>query len=133
MIEGRLIMVKTVLIVEDDKSLAQLMLKMLVPLKLNLIYANDGLSALNMFKKCSFDLIITDLQMPVLCGPDMIKIIRKMDMSIPIIITTGDPLYRGEFGPVDEDIHTSILNKPFTRDELLKSVTDLLYPIPPGE
>jgi EAL domain-containing protein (putative c-di-GMP-specific phosphodiesterase class I)/CheY-like chemotaxis protein len=51
--------------------------------------ATDGLILLK--KGRSFDVIVTDLAMPGLSGTDFLRLIREIDLDVPVIIATGKP------------------------------------------
>lgn len=78
-----------VLYVEDEEDIRHQMLGMLQILFKEVDVACDGFDGLEMFHKRSYDLIITDIQMPNMNGLDMIEHIRINNAEIPIIITTA--------------------------------------------
>jgi putative nucleotidyltransferase with HDIG domain len=79
----------SVLYVEDDIGLREIVLDYLKKLFLNVVAAEDGESGLAEFKKSSFDLIITDIQMPHMNGIEMIEVIKKEFPEQEIIIITA--------------------------------------------
>ncbi len=78
-----------VLIVEDDK-LSYLMLEgILKSTKVNLLWANNGKEGVEMVENYQdIDLVLMDLDMPVMNGFDAIKKIKKVRSNLPIIIQT---------------------------------------------
>ena len=58
--------------------------------------ANNGIAGIELFKRESFDLVITDINMPGMSGFDVIKRINNIIM-VPIILMSSDYL------PVDPD------------------------------
>ncbi len=78
-----------VLYVEDEEDIRHQMLGLLRILFNKVDVACDGFVGLEMFYKRSYDLIITDIQMPNMNGLDMIERIRMVNTDIPIIITTA--------------------------------------------
>ena len=82
---------KSILVVEDNKTLRDLILIMLKKMKFaNIEGANNGSMALHKLIYTNYDLIITDLEMPVMDGLKMIDIIRKNSKlsNLPIIVIT---------------------------------------------
>jgi len=78
-----------ILYVEDDvdtREEVSFFLKMLVG---KLITAENGQEGLKSFQENRFDMIITDIQMPVMNGLDMVKAIRELDKDVPIAVTTA--------------------------------------------
>ncbi len=68
-----------ILAVEDNKTNQILLNAMLDPLGVDLHMASDGSQALEMFKDDSFDLVLMDIQMPVMNGVDATMAIRKFE------------------------------------------------------
>lgn len=84
-----------VLYVEDETSTRELMLDVLNIFFNDITLASDGEKALELYYNNSFDLIITDLEMPNISGIKFIEEIREKNINIPIIVLTGhtDPEY----------------------------------------
>jgi len=78
-----------VLYVEDDASIQMGMEKYLKKFFASVTLASNGVEGLNLYKKESFDIVITDLSMPKMNGSDMIVKIREFDTDVSIIITTA--------------------------------------------
>lgn len=78
-----------ILYVEDDLLTNELLTDALKLRYVNVISEINGLKGLKSFQKEKPDLIITDLNMPIMCGCEMIQKIRKIDYEIPIIVVTA--------------------------------------------
>ncbi|RXJ80196.1 response regulator transcription factor [Arcobacter sp. F2176] len=79
----------TILLAEDEENLRNSFKKILL-LYVNEVYtASDGEEAFEIYNRCKPDILITDLKMPKLNGLDLIKIIRKENENIPIIVTSA--------------------------------------------
>ena len=79
----------TLLYVEDDDSTRE-ELEFFLQKKVNkLIVAKNGQEGIELFEKHNPDLIITDIQMPVLNGIKMIKEIKEKNPHIPVVIITA--------------------------------------------
>lgn len=78
-----------VLYVEDEEDIRHHMVSLLRILYKKVDVACDGFEGLEMFHNHSYDLVITDIQMPNMNGLDMIEHIRMNNADIPIIITTA--------------------------------------------
>ena len=82
---------ETILLVDDEEDVLDMMHSMLERLGYQVISALNGLEALEIFQKGSkaFDLVITDQTMPKMTGMELIKEIRLVRSDIPIILCTG--------------------------------------------
>ncbi|MDD2265769.1 diguanylate cyclase [Sulfuricurvum sp.] len=78
-----------ILYIEDDKNTQEEVAFFLEPLVSNLYLASNGQEGLDLYRFHAPDLIITDIQMPIMNGLEMIKEIRKNDSRTPIFITTA--------------------------------------------
>jgi len=119
----------TVLFVEDDKRSAKSSISFFEEFFDKIIYAQNGLEGFEKFKENSIDLIITDLNMPKLNGLEMIKKIRKINRSVPIIILTAynESVFFMESIKLGVEAY---LLKPINFDKFtdaLKKVSECLY------
>ncbi len=81
----------TILYAEDEKDLREVTHQILKGFTKKQYVAENGQEGLELFKKYEneIDLIITDVNMPILNGLDMIKEIKKINLNIPIIVATA--------------------------------------------
>lgn len=106
---------ETVLVVDDDGSVRNVVSQMLVSLGYTVLTADHGLNAVNLFQEEGghIDLVMTDLRMPVMDGYQAVALIRAAKPSVRIICMSS---YRAEDCPAG----ALFLEKPFT----LRSVQD---------
>lgn len=83
---------KSILIAEDDYSMRLVCRELLSGRGFEIHEAENGIKALRLFIKVKPNLIITDLNMPIMDGLNFIQNIRRMDSSIPIIAVSNDEL-----------------------------------------
>jgi two-component system chemotaxis response regulator CheY len=79
--------------------------------------ASDGNEAVNLFQPGSFDLVLTDWNMPGKTGIEVVQEIRAKDAKVPIIMITTE----AEKGRVLQAIQAGVsdyLVKPFTAETL---------------
>ena len=88
------------------------------------ITANSGPKALELIASSSFpiDLIITDLVMPQMSGRELIEQIQLRLPGVPILCTSGF------VRPASADENEAYLAKPYTSQQLLRQVKELLSP-----
>lgn len=77
------------LYVEDDDVVRTELSKLLLNFFNNVFVAKNGLEGLDLYHSNKIDIILSDINMPILNGIDMIKEIRKKDEEIPVIFTTA--------------------------------------------
>lgn len=119
----------TILVVEDDPDILDLVETTLSPEGYNLISArtaDEGLKKFKENKQC--DLIFTDLVLPHgVSGLDLIKQITKLDPDCTFLLGSG---YSEKGRSLSETLkgkrHISYLSKPYDLDELLKECRYLL-------
>lgn len=84
---------KTILIVEDNSASYLLLKNYLLETEANLILANDGDKAVKLFKENNnIDLVLMDIQLPVMNGYEATKQIKKLRKDLPIIAQTAHAL-----------------------------------------
>jgi DNA-binding response OmpR family regulator len=113
----------TILLVEDDKKLHQLMKHALESAGFEVLSAHDGSHALPLIKEASFEVAILDVMLPDVDGWRLLKTIKESE--IPVIMATArsvedDKLFGFELGADD------YLAKPFSLKELIARVHVLL-------
>jgi len=113
---------KRILVVDDEESV-RMCLRMMLELEGHQVTeASDGAEALNLFAMGEFDLVMTDLQMPVMEGNQLAANLKLLAPSLPILMVTASGRARREpENPVD-----ALLNKPFTMEELRCALGKLL-------
>jgi CheY-like chemotaxis protein len=79
----------SVLIVEDEKDNANMLVSMLQPMVGRLDVAENGLVALEKLNKQSYNLVLMDIKMPLMNGIETVKEIRKSDKNLSIIAQTA--------------------------------------------
>ena len=113
---------KRILVVDDEPCVREAFCMMLKFDGHSVTVANDGAEALDLFTKGKFDLVATDFEMPVMRGNELAVRIKQLAPSQPILMITAYQIALGDSdNPVD-----SILNKPFTLDNLREAIAKLL-------
>jgi YesN/AraC family two-component response regulator len=79
-----------ILFVEDEEDLCNIISDTLSKLQANFETAQNGQMALDRFNESGdFDLIVTDINMPVMNGLELIKNVREVNTDIPVIIMSA--------------------------------------------
>lgn len=113
---------KSILLVEDNEMNRLVVTNTLFPYELIITEAANGEIAVNLLKDQSFDLILMDLQMPVMGGIEAAKIIRKqLRIETPIIALTANA-FKSEIDKCLEAGMNSYITKPFEEENLLQVI-----------
>jgi DNA-binding response OmpR family regulator len=115
---------KTILVVEDERGINEMVCDYMEALGFSTISAFDGIEALKLFRKQEIDLVLLDIMMPRLDGTEVLREIRS-DSDIPVIMVTakteeGDTVLGLELGADD------YIAKPFSMKELAARVRTVL-------
>jgi DNA-binding response OmpR family regulator len=116
-------MKKKLLVVEDEKNLCLLYKEELAKEGYKVTAVTDADTALEQIKKQKFDLIITDIRMPVKNGIELITQIMALRKDIPIIINTAYQSYKHDFMTWAADAY---IVKSASLDELKSKVKELI-------
>ncbi len=112
---------RSVLIVDDEFGLAEMLREMLREYGYDVTLAINGRLALDILRERRVDLLITDLMMPVMDGSELAAAIRASEAlrDMPIILMTSLPSV-----PTRTGLYDAVLRKPFTPQLLLSTMRD---------
>ena len=113
-----------ILIVEDEKRLAQLLRDSISNSLFSVVIASNGEDGLKKFKSFKPDIIITDIMMPFCDGLEMTLKIKELDESIPIIVLSAHSDKEKLLKAIDLGINKYFI-KPFDPEELLEHINKL--------
>ena len=110
-----------VLIVDDEKNIREIMIKVLELEDISSAGAENGLSAQRILKEEAFDIIVCDLKMPGMSGQELLEWTREEGMEIPFIMMSA-------FGQADDAVQAlrsgafDYIVKPFAPEEMLHRI-----------
>jgi len=112
---------KKILIVDDEEIVRELLVEVLSDSGFQTVTAENGLIALDLFSKpdMRFDLVVVDMSMPGMNGPEVCREIRKINPSQKLIIATGSFSTDEELAELKGNGISDIVKKPFNLGELL--------------
>ncbi len=118
---------KTVLIVEDEDSNFKVLKTMLSKTGLKVLRAEDGKSAISMFKdgNHAFDLVLMDIKLPEMNGIEATKIIKEHNSNIPVIAQTAYAMFNEE-KEIMKAGFDDYLTKPILSSVLIEKLTGYL-------
>jgi signal transduction histidine kinase/integral membrane sensor domain MASE1/CheY-like chemotaxis protein len=117
----------TVFVVEDEEPMVLLLKNALRRAGYQSIVAMDGENAIDLYRRHrqQIDIVLMDLGLPRITGADVIRVMKKEDPGIKIIVTTGylEPELKSElFGVGVKDY----IQKPYAVDAVIKAVDSVL-------
>ena len=118
---------KKVLIVDDEKSLSELIME-----SLNLVggfiveRAFDGKEGVEKYKAFAPDIVVMDVEMPVMDGYESSFKIKSMDPNARILVLTGNPGDIRAKKTINEGLALRLLRKPVKLMDLNRTISDNL-------
>lgn len=120
----------SVLYVEDENDVREFTSKLLSSLLKNVYVAQDGLEGLKIFEehKDDIDLIVSDINMPKMDGLSMCEAIKKINLEIPLVITSAHNDTNFLKRSIEIGVTTYAM-KPIDLYQLIESIIKAMEPI----
>ncbi len=111
----------SILIVDDLESIHEMLDAVVQPIGLTTAFAKDGQSALELFKKEQFQLVLTDINMEPMDGIELLKELKSIDPNVLVIMMSGyantdNAMQSLRLGAFD------FITKPFKVDQLMHAI-----------
>ena len=111
------------LLVDDEKGFTDIIAKRMSKRDIDVTKAYSGAEALQAIRKANFDVVVLDLKMEDMDGIEILKIFKKMDPDLAVIMLTGHGSEAAakdgiKFGAFD------YLTKPCDLEELIKKIQE---------
>lgn len=117
----------TILVVDDDPLVCELVGEMLLSDGHQVVRAADGAQALDAIGRGEIDLVLTDVFMPGEDGIGLMRSLRAQDSQLPMIVFTGKNDARFDALDVAKKLGAdAVLRKPLQRDMVLAAVHTVL-------
>lgn len=114
-----------ILVVEDDRVLRELISDYFEMTGATIFQADNGQVGLQIVEKEMIDLVLSDVQMPVMDGIELLKKIRANNSTIPFVL-----LVTGQCELTEESALASgasgLIRKPFKMNEVIEQINQLL-------
>ncbi len=115
----------SLLVVDDELSMREFLKILLEKEGYEVTTASEASSALELFQKEEFDLIISDIKMPGIGGLSLLEKVKEIDSSVPVIMITAyaspeNAVFAMKSGAFD------YITKPFKVDEIIKIIKSAL-------
>jgi len=115
-------MTERILVIDDEPNILRLLKTILIDKTgYTVVTTNNPLEVNNLLQEERYDLVVTDLKMPLVDGMDLIDIIKKVDAHLPIIIITA----YGTSETAEEAVRKGAfdyITKPFRKENLLTTI-----------
>ncbi|SYZ72940.1 hypothetical protein TRIP_C21055 [Candidatus Zixiibacteriota bacterium] len=116
---------KTVLIVDDEPMIAEILSDMLTAQRFRTVTAASGEEALEILRNRVIHALVTDIMMPKISGIDLLRVVKSNYTHIPVVMITGQ---YGRYKPQDAITlgADGFFAKPFHNTELIFTLRSLL-------
>ncbi len=114
-----------VLVVDDESSIRELLAKTLALAEYDVDTATDGREALEAIRARRYDLLVTDLKMPVLDGMGLIRETRRLLPHLPVVVITAHSTEATAIESVNLGVN-GYLTKPFRITKILSTAARFL-------
>jgi DNA-binding NtrC family response regulator len=115
---------ETILVVDDDEKVLQVVVEILKLAKFQVLSADNGAAAIALAKgtKGKIDLLLSDVDMPQMSGPDLGEALKKERPDIHVMLMSGGA--KGSLLVLNYG--WAFVQKPFVPEKLVQMVTDVL-------
>ena len=116
---------RRILVVDDNRAIRNVISKVLRLMGFDVALAGNGIEALAAFIESSFDLVVTDFQMPTMDGSKLAQLVKERSPNTPVILITGTD---GEtvWKKVTKGSVDSVIFKPFKLKDFQSAVQGAL-------
>src|SRR5215472_21591 len=114
-----------VLLVEDDAAVARAMARCLRAAGWAVTHCESGEEAIAVIDRNSFDVILSDIDLPTFSGIDLLELLRERPVEVPVILMTGGPALETAMKAVELGAFKYLV-KPIDPPKLIDAVRDAL-------
>ncbi len=112
---------KTILIVEDDEASREFLTEVIGNLGYRILMTVNGRDGIEMFRKTAVDLVLLDIRLPDLNGVEVLKILKQISASVPVVAQTAFAMQQEKQEFLDEGFD-DYLSKPIRPENLVKII-----------
>jgi CheY-like chemotaxis protein len=112
-----------VLIVDDELVIRSLLSELLSEDGFTVATAEDGKRGLEYVNSGQVDLVISDVHMPIMTGPELVAHLHQIDPNLPVIVLNSNPGH--DVSQSMPACATAFLNKPFNLRDLRQTIVEV--------
>jgi CheY-like chemotaxis protein len=116
---------RQVLVVDDNEAVRDILSRTLSFCGYDITPAGNGIEAGNLFQTGSYDLVITDLEMPLMNGWELARLIKSQSPNTPVMVVSGS-CDETHWKKADMRCLDAIIAKPFKLRQIQETVQSLL-------
>lgn len=120
---------RRILVVDDELAIAEMIRDILTERGFQVLVAANGAEALRVAEQTALDVVLLDMNMPVLDGAGFVAAVRERGLRIPIVVMTAGPSAKRWATELQADAY---LSKPFDIDHLVDVTTRLVATVVRG-
>jgi DNA-binding NtrC family response regulator len=116
---------ETILVVDDDPGVLRIVVAILESASFRVLSADNGAGAIELAKETEgrIDLLLSDVDMPLLSGPDLGEALKKVRPDLHVMLMSGGP--KGNLLVLNYG--WAFIQKPFVAKKLVEMVTSVLH------
>lgn len=116
-----------ILLIDDEDMVRNMTSRMLTRLGYNVSTAENGKEGTELYRRdpSRYDLVILDMVMPEMTGPDAFHAMRKIDPEVKVILSSGYSMTADIRAMIEEDVY-AFLQKPFEFRQLASAIDNAL-------
>jgi two-component system response regulator MprA len=113
-----------ILVVDDDEAIRTLLNTLFSEEGYEVQLASQGQQALETIERSSFDVVLTDMSMPVMDGWELARALKDRGAAIPLVVMTAGRSVAAVAGDVDA---AAYIGKPFDIDAVLLTIDRVVH------
>jgi len=119
----------TILLVDDEETVATVALELLEALGYTVLLARDGESAINLYEqnKNDIDLVLLDMVLPGMDGGEIFNALKKINPEVRVLLSSGYSL-TGQAQEILDRGCKGFIQKPYRVTALTKAINEILAP-----
>jgi YesN/AraC family two-component response regulator len=122
----KLLLDKKILFVDNNESLVKSVAQTFRKLNIECLVAHNGKEGYDIYKNTKLDLIITEFDMPIVSGVDLIRLVQEECVDLPIIMLSGNREKTLIETACNLEVHTFLI-KPLNYIELFDIITQINF------